>query len=204
MTDAKPTTDFSAVLSRGRAILVRLTALATTLVAVVGCSNNVDFHWSEETLLQDGRVLTLKRSAQGKSFSEIGGPGGWEATSMTLEIETPKDPGNPPVWSQRWVPMLLDQDAQTKEWIVVATFYTCTDWYDLGRPKLPYVEYRARNGAWEQVPLSTSLHGRKSNLLTGMRSGGEPKTVTINEKVERKKGSGEKFQRVLDAWHTSC
>jgi hypothetical protein len=177
--------------------------LTSALFLLIGCSK-IDIKWREEAVLQDGRALVLKRSAQGKSFSELGGPGGWEATNMTLEIETPTDPANPPLWSQRWVPMLLDQDAQTKEWFVVATFYTCTDWYDLGRPKLPYVEYRTRNGQWEQVPLSPSLFGRKANLLAGIRSGGEPKTVTVEEKTEREKRASEKYRKVLDTWRTAC
>lgn len=173
------------------------------IVLLVGCGK-VDIKWTEELVLEDGRTLLLNRSAQGKTIGELGGSGGWEATQMTLEVETPKSPLNPPTWSQRWVPMLFDYDAKTKEWFVVATFYTCTDWYDLGRPKLPYIEYRARNGRWVEVPLSDSLFGRKSNLLTGMRADGKPKHVTVDFKNLENAGAGDSFKRILNKWHTSC
>lgn len=180
--------------------------LPTVLFAgllLTGCGK-VDIFWSEDVSLQDGTMLVVKRSAQGKKLGEIGGSGGWETTRMTLEIESPILATNPPNWSERWVPMLLDYDAQAKEWFVVATFYTCDDWYDLGRPKLPYIAYRTNGGRWEQVPLSPDLYGRKANLLTGPRSGGEPKRVTIQEKTQRDEHAGEKFKRVLSSWHTAC
>ena len=175
------------------------------LVALLlnGCGK-VDTSWTEDVALQDGTLLVLKRGAQGKKLGEIGGSGGWENTQMTLEIESPKVATNPPIWSERWVPMLLDYDAQAKEWFVVATFYTCTDWYDLGRPKLPYIAYNTNGGRWEQVPLSPDLFGRKANLLTGPRSGGEPKHVTIEEKIQRESDASKRFKNILDSWPTAC
>lgn len=178
-------------------------AVLFAALLLTGCGK-VDISWTEDVALQDGILLVVKRSAQGKKLGEIGGSGGWEATQMTLEIEAPKAMTNPPIWSERWVPMLFDYDAQTKEWFVVATFYMCTDWYDLGRPPLPYIAYRTNGGRWEQVPLSTELYGRKANLLTGPRSGGEPKRVTIEEKTLRGEHAGKKFKKVLSSWHTAC
>jgi hypothetical protein len=183
---------------------LRCTLLLIGMALLLTACGKVDISWSEDVALQDGTQLLVKRGAQGKKFSELGGSGGWETTQMMLEIETPKAATNPPPWSQRWVPMLFDYDAQTKEWFVVATFYTCTDWYDLGRPKLPYIEYRTKNGRWEQVPLSASLSGRKANLLTGPRSGGEPKRVTIEDKILREVYVDKKFRKVLDSWQTGC
>lgn len=179
--------------------------LPTLLVALLltGCGK-VDISWTEDVALLDGTLLVVKRGAQGKKLGEIGGSGGWETTRMTLEIESPKAPTNPPIWSERWVPMLLDYDAQTKQWFVVATFYTCTDWYDLGRPKLPYIVYRTNGARWEQVPLSLELYGRKANLLTGPRSGGEPKRVTIEEKNLRDEHVSEEYKQIVSSWHTAC
>ena len=56
-------------------------------------------------------------------------------------------------------------------------------WYNLGRPKLPYVEYQSKNGGpWAVVPLEERLIGRKTNLLTGPRSGGEPSFLSLQDK----------------------
>ena len=180
-----------------------LSPVLLVALLLTGCGK-VDISWIEDVALQDGTLLVMKRGAQGKKLGEIGGSGGWETTQMTLEIESPKVTTNPPIWSERWVPMLLDYDAQTKEWFVVATFYTCTDWYDLGRPKLPYVKYRAKGGHWEQVPLSAELFGRKANLLTGPRSGGEPKRVTIEEKTQRESGAAKEYKQIVASWYTGC
>jgi hypothetical protein len=184
--------------------LVLLIAVAVICALLLTKCGKVDISWTEDVALQDGTFLVVKRTAQGKKLGEIGGSGGWENTQMTLEIESPKVATNPPIWSERWVPMLLDYDAQTKEWFVAATFYTCTDWYDLGRPKLPYIAYRTNGGRWEQIPLNPELYGRKANLLTGPRSGGEPKRVTIEEKRLRSSGTAEKYKKVLDTWSTAC
>ena len=182
---------------------LRLLILLIITGALPACGK-VDVKWREEVRLASGEVIFVARRAEGKRLGEIGGSGGWEATRMTLEIDQPKRPANPPVWSDRWVPMLFDFDPDTKEWFLVATFYTCTDWYDLGRPKLPYVQYRTRNGRWEQVPLDTNLFGRPANLLTGVNAGGEPRLVSIEAK-ERRDGDADKtFLRIVDVWRTSC
>lgn len=181
----------------------RITLHLGFVLLVAGCGN-VDITWREDVLLEDGRMLLVKRTAKGKRLGEIGGPGGWEATEMTLEIEEPSSSANPPRWGERWVPMVFDYDSKTKEWYVVATFYMCEDWYDLGRPKLPYVEYRARGGKWERVPLNSGLFGKKANLLTAVRSGGEKRRVTIEDKTRRDWNAGRKFKEVSSTWYTSC
>jgi hypothetical protein len=178
-----------------------LTLLAAVLLAACG---KVDVRWKEEVKLSSGETIIVARTAEGKRMGQIGGPGGWESTRMTLEVDQPRGAANPPRWSERWVPMLLDYDPNAKAWFLVATFYMCTDWYDLGRPKLPYLEYRARGGRWEQVPLDPSLFGRPANLLTGVNAGGEPGLVTIESKQKRESNASKRFQRILDVWPTSC
>jgi hypothetical protein len=160
--------------------------------------------WKEEIQLLDGRIILVKRTAHGKPLGEIGGPGGWEPSEMTLEIDDPAIADKPPEWRFRYVPMLFDYDAINHEWFIVATFVTCTPWYDLGRPKLPYIEYRTRQGKWEVVPLDTALIGRKANLLTGVRSGGEPSLIRLEDKKDRDKRAAEEYKLIVSSWHTTC
>jgi hypothetical protein len=173
-------------------------------VAMLAACGNVDVSWKEEVKLADGQVIVVKRTAQGKALGEIGGPGGWRATRMTLEIDRPRLPTNPPVWSQRWVPMLFDYDTQTKEWFLVATFYTCVDWYDLGRPRLPYVQYRTRDGRWEEGPLDPRLFGRSANLLTGVSARGELGLVSLEVKERVDRGAEKTFRQVVNLWSNPC
>ena len=165
---------------------------------------HVDVHWKEEVMLASGQKIVVKRTAKGETLGEIGGPGGWRSTVMTLEIVDPKSAAHPPVWSEPWVPMVFDVDPDTGHWFVIATFYMCEDWYALGRPKLPYLQFVQTEGRWERVPLEEKFFGRESNLLTGPRSGGEPRLVTLKEKSGRNLVAAEKFRSVLAVWVTGC
>lgn len=185
------------------AFALKLVMLAVATCALPACGR-VDVRWKEEVKLASGENIVVARTAEGQRLGEIGGSGGWEATRMTLEIDQPKHAGNPPTWSDRWVPMLFDFDPESREWFLVATFYTCTDWYDLGRPKLPYVQYRTRAGQWEQVPLDPKLFGRPANMLTGVNAGGEPSLVSVEAKERRDADAGKKYRRIVDTWATSC
>jgi hypothetical protein len=181
------------------------TALAALgLAFVLAACGNVDISWKEQVKLASGEVIVVKRTAQGKRLGEIGGTGGWAATRMTLEIAEPRRPTDPPQWAERWVPMLFDFDGERKEWLVVATFYMCEDWVALGRPKLPYVQYRAREGRWIQVPLEASLFGRQANLLTGPRASGEPALVTLEMIDKDRTAAAEMYQKILAVWPNVC
>jgi len=185
---------------------LKLLTLLTLLLAaaVLNACGNVDVSWKEEVKLADGQIIIVKRTAEGKALGEVGGPGGWRATRMTLEIDRPNLPHKPPAWSERWVPMLFDYDPVAKQWFLVATFYTCIDWYDLGRPRLPYVQYRALDGRWEEVPLDPKLFGRPANLLTGVNARGEPGLVSIEAKEREDRGADKTFRQIVDAWSNQC
>ena len=183
--------------------MMKVSYTGLVFLALLGCSVFAN-SWQEEVLLISGELIIVKRTAQGSPLGELGGPGGWEAKEMSLEIEKPDRVNKPPEWRFAFVPMLFDYDAKNEEWFVVATFYTCGPWYDLGRPDLPYVEYRARQGAWEIVPLSPELIGRKANLLTGVSSKGEPPLVTLEEKKKRDGRAGASYRTILGKWHTTC
>jgi len=188
-------------IGRGRRWLPSILTLAALALAACGF---VDIAWKEEVLLASGQKIVVKRTAEGNKLGEIGGTGGWSASRMTIEIVDPKLPTNPPIWSEPWVPMVFDHDPDTKEWFVVATFYMCEDWYSLGRPPLPYLQFRAHDGKWEQVPLDPKLYGRKANMLTGPKSGGERGLVTLDNKKMRRHRAAEQYQEILSRWPTSC
>ena len=185
---------------------VPLTVLLVSVVLAACDSGPKLLAWQEEVQLSNGDIITVKRTAKSKSFGEWGGPGGWENEGMTLAIEKPKKPDDPPVWDFRFVPVVFDRDAETKEWFVVATFYSCQSWYDLGRPKLPYTEYRLRNGQWQKVELSASVMGLDANMLTDISSGGEPPLIDIEAKRKRMSDAriAKKYTSVVTKWSTGC
>lgn len=172
--------------------------------ALTACGNS-QIEWKEEVKLQSGEIVVVKRTAKSKRFGEIGGPGGWENEGMTVQIIQPIKPDNPPLWNAKFVPLVFDRDPNTKEWFMVATFYSCTSWYELGRPKLPYTEFRLTNGQWRQQPLSPDLIGREGNMVTNIRLTGEPDhTVSDKEGINNDPVISSEYKRVVDKWKTGC
>lgn len=182
-----------------------IASVTSCLFGLIACGE-VNLIWSEEVLLPSEKVIVVKRSAKGEKLGEIGGSGGWEQKEMSVEIKGDLiGVFTPPIWRTAYVPVLLDYDAGKNEWLIVATFYTCQGWLDLGKPALPYVEYRVvEKGQWLAVPLESDLFGRKANMLTGVRSDGEPSLVTVKDKTKRDKGAGDKYRSIVSQWHTNC
>jgi hypothetical protein len=162
----------------------------------------VNLEWSEEVRLDDGRMLLVERTAQGKQFAELGGPKGWDQTEMSLSVvQAPDGVKAPPQWRDAYVPVLLDYQPQSESWSVLATFYYCEAWYELGRPIPPYIQYRSTKGsAWARVPLEERFIDRSTNLLTGPSSEGEPERVTLADKARRERSAVQRFQRILRKW----
>ncbi len=177
---------------------------ALLMAIVVGCGDS-ELAWTEEVRLSGGETIVVKRTAKTKPYGELGGPGGWENEGMTLQIVKPQTPDNPLIWDARFVPLLFDRDSATGQWFIVATFYSCQSWYDLGRPALPYTEFRFRDGRWVQGPLTAALIGREGNMLTSIRSSGEPNhTLASKEAVMSEPKIDPSYKRVVDNWRTGC
>ena len=179
-------------------------AIVLTALLVTACGKS-QIEWKEEVQLQSGETFIVKRTAKTKPFGEIGGSGGWENEGMTVQIIQPLKPDNPPLWDAKYVPLVFDRDPETKEWFMVATFSSCTSWYELGRPKLPYTEYWVKNGQWRQQALLPQHIGRQGNMLTTIRSGGEPDhTLASKEAINANPAISQEFKSVVDNWTHGC
>jgi hypothetical protein len=177
-------------------------AMLAVLIALSGCGR---ISWKEEVQLGSSEVIVVQRTAKAESFGEIGGPGGWENRGMTVEIVQPEMSDKPPIWDFPFVPLVFDRDRRTGEWFMVATFYSCTSWYDLGRPRLPYVEYRLQQGKWVAQALSRELIGREANMLTSIRSSGEDDhTLASKRAILRDPTIALEYRRIVGTWSTTC
>jgi len=178
--------------------------LVFSLLQLAGCGET-NVSWKEDVQLSSGEMIVVRRTAKTKAFGEIAGPGGWENKGMTVEIVMPTLKDKPPIWDFPFVPLLFDRDSQTNQWFMVSTFYSCESWYELGRPKLPYVEYRLRDGQWVSQPLSVGLIGKPANMLTTIRSGGEPDhTIATKAAIESDPAIGTSYRKIVANWATSC
>lgn len=191
--------------SRTIAVIAKL----AVILLMHGCSfGNKKIHFEEDVQLANGEVIKVDRFIVTKPLGEIGGPGGWEPEYMSLEIASPKHPEDPPKWesTEGLLPILFDKDPGSGEWALLATFYTCEPWYALGRPKLPYAEFRVRNGQWQRVELSEQWIGRSANVLTDISSGGEPDHIGLPMKQERMSDprTASEYRLIVDRWTTGC
>jgi len=179
-------------------------ALTLTLISTVSLAacDKVNVKWREEVQLEDGVVVIAERTAKGKKYSELGGPGGWKQGEMTVVItKAPNNIKPPPEWREVYVPVLLDYQPFSNSWSMVATFFFCETWYELGRPIPPYIEYQSINGApWRRVSLEERLIGRKTNILIEPDLDGEPGLVKIGEKERRQRRVGPKYKKILREW----
>ena len=174
---------------------------------LLGACGDPHMDWNEQVKLQSGEVIVVARTAKFSENWVAGGGGGSFNKGMTLQIVQPPKPDNPGVWDARFVPIVLDRDPATQEWFIVATFFHCDSWYELGRPKLPYTEYRFRNGRWVQQQLTPKWIGREANVLPADLS--DRGTIAETKPaltVERKDGifygssMSPEFKRVVDKW----
>lgn len=199
----------SVMRSHGRAVRLVIAALLLG-PALVACGNS-RMEWNEQVKLQSGEVIVLARTAKFSENSVAGGGGGSFNKGMTLQIVQPARPDNPSLWDARFVPIVLDRDPQTNEWFIVATFFHCDSWYDLGRPKLPYTEYRYRNGQWRQQPLTKRWIGRGANVLPtdpsdqrAIAEGGPVLTVERKDQILSNPAIDPTYKSVVGNWTTSC
>lgn len=162
----------------------------------------------EEVQLHSGEIIEIDRKITMRPFGEVGGPGGADAVDNSLAVVDSASRLSVPAWRSDagLVPMLLDQEPVTNEWFIVATFYSCEAWYRLGRPKLPYAEFRLRNGQWQQVELTRALIGRKANVLVRIRNSTELARHTIATKAERNDDPRiePSYTSIVGKWSTAC
>lgn len=163
-------------------------------------------HWKEEVQLQTGEILTVARSIEFEFDHPIGGVGGSDILESTLEVMSPERKDFPSKWrNPPFLPLIFDRDSDNDEWFIVATFYMCTDWYDLGRPKLPYTEFRYRNGAWIQQPLSEKFIGREGNvLIPNGRDAGPDYSLQMKREKLSDPSTAPEYKRIVRAWKTYC
>ena len=73
--------------------------------------------------------------------------------------------------------MVLDRD-KDGTWYLVVTPVDTRHWIS----KLPYAQFKAIDGKWQQVEFDKSLDGRKANLEYTLKVGKMPEKIFLNEK----------------------
>jgi hypothetical protein len=181
--------------------------LIAACCGIAWCVSNRNLRYEEQVQLATGEVIRVNRVIETAPMGELGGPGGWDAKYNSLSVVDARTPP-PPKWESEigLIPLLIDRDAKSEGWYLVATFYTCEPWRALGKPKLPYAEFRSSGEKWEQVPLSPELMGREANVLTTINFKGERSPVTLADKQARNSDPAieKSYLKIVDSGRSGC
>ena len=133
--------------------------------------------WKEEVQLSSGTKIWVKRTVKGEASCQLGGPNSYETSGEELEVIASAGLPVPPKWSDEWNIMVLDRDKEGT-WYLVVNPVDTRRWIS----KLPYAQFKAIDGKWQQVEFDKSLDGRKANLEYTLKVGKMPKEVYLVDK----------------------
>ncbi|QMT39527.1 hypothetical protein [Neisseria shayeganii] len=139
--------------------------------------------WKEEVELSDGTVILVERRL-------VVQEGGLLPESIDkilkneVEVLDAKGLPPPPVWSDKWKPMVLDRD-EHGVWFMVVIPRHCFDW----NSSFAYRQYKAYNGGWQQVEFDMGLNLRRPNIEWYIKKE-MPEILRLRDKPEWEKGGG--------------
>ena len=170
------------------------------ILCLATCEFNNTYRWQEQVQLSDGKVIWIERRIVGKG-------GGWrdsdfEASKDEVKVVDAAGLNKPPLWSDRWAPMILDRDEQGSWYMVVAPIH-CHDW----NSNFPYRQYKAVNGRWQQVDFDMRLDRRRPNIEWYIRLKKMPQKLYLTDKPEWEKGGGRvspEFQIISPQYRVDC
>jgi hypothetical protein len=103
------------------------------------------------------------------------------------------------------MPLLLYRDAQTSEWVIVATTTACEVWRAQGRPEFLYWEFRNRENQWVEVGLSETSFERPTNLLFEYTQPLPSTHITRAAKAQLHSGDqAQMYRAILRDDHNTC
>jgi hypothetical protein len=158
---------------------VRSIAMGLVLLVVAACGFIGETRsWTEDVQLDDGSVIKIERYVRfATSNSWAGDVPRAEERRATLRFTGALS--DLPEWDVPLTPMVLYQDASTKEWVIVARTNRCERWIAWGKPFPPYWEYHLAGKQWRQRPLSDASKGRLANLLIQYRREDLPRHISV-------------------------
>jgi hypothetical protein len=190
-------------MSSRRNIFIAAVVVVAALVAYAFWPNTRS--WTEDVQLDDGTVIQIERTVTFETSNSWAGDAP-VAIDKRVTLRLTGALADLPAWRVRLIPMVLYQDAQTKEWVIVAETNLCDVWYARGQPFPPYWEYRLTRGQWRAQPLSENSKGRAANLLVTYRSPSLPSHVSLEFKksISARFKSDDPFMRVVPDIRRFC
>lgn len=148
--------------------IVMALIFACLAVVTTGCSkpsSKAELIWTEQVRLQDGEFVMIKRHVVMSHTRALGGGFSSAPVYLTSSVEPASDGAGFNKWNAPLVPIVLEKDPSTHEWLLVATIDGCTIWLRNGLPRPPYWGFRFRDGKWYRDAIPDWLLMREANLL---------------------------------------
>jgi len=154
---------------------VLLCALFATF-ALSACFGRATYHWKEEVLLHDGRVIVIERSVRtGEVRVELGqwpGESDYTLTFTTADDKAVRwEPGKP------FRPRILDFSDGTP--YVVARGNTGPDYEKHGCQKPPYFIFRWTDGRWQRIDYEQLPKDVRKMTLSASVTGDEAANAAV-------------------------
>jgi hypothetical protein len=150
---------------RCRAVHLLILLLAPFSAGCDEMRSHAELRWTEPVTLDSGEVVRVRRHVEMWHHRALGGGFSSARQYRTSSIEPDDSSARFPTWDAPMVPIVLDKDPATDEWIVVASGDGCSIWARNGRPRPPYWAFRLRDGRWYRDAIPESFFGRPANLL---------------------------------------
>lgn len=174
--------------------LVKVVVLALAISAFFAAigwalltAGDTNITWSENVTLGDGESIVVLRKVTGNVFGRPKNqPTAWLPSEFTIDATKANSSlSGSTTWRSSLRPVLLDKVDATGKLYLIAEPVDCGAWYELGKPKPPYLAFALGAGGWTPSKLPDSDIGRAPNLLLYPRFTGEYSTVSESDKGTR-------------------
>jgi hypothetical protein len=205
---ALATAAFNSMMARGRSVAPWVITGLSLLPAIAVWQGKHEWltgvatrQWTEDVLLEDGSVVSVERHTRTEQSQKLD-------ASMKFAGEL----AQLPEWRGSFAPLVLYEDQSAREWVVVATTGRCEVlyqrgppryWFAADRPVTIYFEFRTRNGAWVQTPLSAASIGQRANLVVSFEEL-ERSHLTVSAKEQLRQRSDADYRSVLERPEYKC
>jgi hypothetical protein len=115
--------------------------------------------------IEKGQTISIKRHVVFAHEHALGGGFSSAPVYKVSSIELVGGSSSFPRWDAPLVPLVLDKDLATDEWILVASVDGCSVWERNGLPRPPYWAFRLRSGIWYLDEIPSAFLGRPANLF---------------------------------------
>lgn len=132
-----------------------------------GCDEmrrHADLRWTEPVSLESGETVHIERHVEMWRERASGGAFSSAPFYKTSSLKLVGADNDFPLWNAPLVPLVLDRDPGSREWIVVAGTDGCSRWLRNGLPRPPYWAFRLRDGEWYRDAIPNAFLGRAANL----------------------------------------